>query len=99
MAKRVTITATAVPMILADLADAAKLGNETPPIVSCICSAVANLIAASGQQGSSEQQAMMDAAVTAGFAPEFYGNGIRVAYFTKDRKSATFGRGQKTSAS
>lgn len=80
---KTTIAQTAIAAALKDLADAAQLSKDVPHAVSCVCAAVANLIAGAGTFGGGAQVKMMDAASAAGFQPEYYAGSIRVSWGMK----------------
>jgi hypothetical protein len=93
-----TISNEALRVALVELKEACEFGKDTPYVISSVCTAVANMIAASGPFGAAAQTNFMRLVEEVGFTPEFYGAGIRVSYFAQDGKHATFGKGKKKSA-
>lgn len=86
--KSVTVYTQAIQLTFVELADVCKLalarnGADGNDVVSSACTAVATLIQGAGSYGGHPQKALMDAATSAGFTPEFYAGGIRVGYYPK----------------
>jgi hypothetical protein len=71
---------TGMKFALKELQDACEFGKDTPYVVQCIATAVANLIMGAGRFGGTEQRNTMDLAVQYGFQPEYWADTIRVTY-------------------